>query len=307
MLCWSCGKEIADDAVRCEYCEADVVDAPGLQEMNLAREFIESMDPDMQSELLRVFQSSKNGEEFVNRIMVGDCPKCGSSKTGDCEHDPDVEDITIGRCFECGYLWCTICDSPYSGDICPHCADLEDEFEDELEGELEDALGEGDPELDRYHLLAAEIFGYSFANYRDHLGIGNTRYEQLMPDAARLLEHAVQEDWPASRVAKELFPDDPLDETEAEGFIQACKNALQVLNAEDPSEAFRHAVRQSIEHAIAGGLEGDDAVEKLVTQICFRAADLAVLLELDGQPLARYSRHLRREPNVNYYDGYFDE
>jgi hypothetical protein len=32
------------------------------------------------------------------------------------------------------------------------------------------------PITPREQLLAAEIFGYSFANHRDHLGIGNDRY-----------------------------------------------------------------------------------------------------------------------------------
>ena len=38
--------------------------------------------------------------------------------------------------------------------------------------------------MTREQLLAAEIFGYSFANDQDHLGIGNVRYEQLMPASA---------------------------------------------------------------------------------------------------------------------------
>jgi hypothetical protein len=66
-------------------------------------------------------------------------------------------------------------------------------------------------------------------------------------------------------------------------------------------------VRFSIMAALDTGLHGPEAIEKLVTQICFRAADLAVLLEQEGEPLSRYSRHLRREPDVEYYEGYFDE
>ena len=41
------------------------------------------------------------------------------------------------------------------------------------------------PRLSRAQFLAAEIFGYSYANYQDHLGIGNTRYERLMPERRR--------------------------------------------------------------------------------------------------------------------------
>lgn len=41
--------------------------------------------------------------------------------------------------------------------------------------------------MTRYQLLAAEIFGYSYANYQDHLGIGNIRYDRLMPEEAKKL------------------------------------------------------------------------------------------------------------------------
>ena len=55
------------------------------------------------------------------------------------------------------------------------------------------------------------------------------------------------------------------------------------------------------------GLEDPGDIEKLVMQICYRAADLAYLLKFEGSSLSRYSRHLRRDPGVEYYDGYFDE
>ena len=50
--------------------------------------------------------------------------------------------------------------------------------------------------MNRAQLLAAEIFGYSFANYADHLGIGNVRYERLMPEDVETLETAEREGWP---------------------------------------------------------------------------------------------------------------
>lgn len=33
--------------------------------------------------------------------------------------------------------------------------------------------------MERIHLLAAELYSYSLANYENHLGIGNLRFEQL--------------------------------------------------------------------------------------------------------------------------------
>ena len=55
------------------------------------------------------------------------------------------------------------------------------------------------------------------------------------------------------------------------------------------------------------GLRDENSVEQLVTQICYRAADLGFLLERENKPLARYSRHLRREPGADYSEGYFEE
>jgi hypothetical protein len=157
--------------------------------------------------------------------------------------------------------------------------------------------------MDRLKLLAAELFGYSFANYEDHLGIGNERYERLMPATVETLETAEREGWSVSQIAVELDVDIERAEQLLEGFVRA----RDVVDAANPAEAFRHGVRFSIMNALEEGLEGPEAIENLVTQICFRAADLAVLLEQEGQSLSRYSRHLRREPDVEYGEGYFDQ
>jgi hypothetical protein len=157
--------------------------------------------------------------------------------------------------------------------------------------------------MNRYHLLAAEIYGYSYANYRDHLGIGNIRYDKLMPADARKLERAEAEGWPAKKVARALG----IDVAAAQVALRAFRRARDVVDAENAAESFRWAVRQCIERAVAEGLQDENSVEQLVTQICYRAADLAVLLEREGESLSRYSRHLRREPGVEYGEGYFDE
>ena len=93
------------------------------------------MDPDLTGELRDAFEKSATGEEFVNRIMVGDCPKCGSSNTGDCEGDPEIGDPCIGRCFDCGQLWCCDCEELFknaksTNHDCPVWEDLDLEDED---------------------------------------------------------------------------------------------------------------------------------------------------------------------------------
>lgn len=42
------------------------------------------------------------------------------------------------------------------------------------------------------------------------------------------------------------------------------------------------------------GLKTEEDIEKLVVQICYRAADLAVLLENEKKELSDYSEELRR-------------
>jgi len=145
--------------------------------------------------------------------------------------------------------------------------------------------------MNRYHLLAAEIYGYSYDNYEDHLGI-NIRYDKLMPKDAKLLERAVAEDWPLERIAREL----DRDPDEAAALREAFRAAREVVDAPTPAESFRRAVRQLIKTEVARGLNDDKSIEKLVVQICYRAADLSFLLKRDGEPLSKYSQDLRAEP-----------
>ena len=157
--------------------------------------------------------------------------------------------------------------------------------------------------MDRIQLLAAETFHYSYANYADHLGIGNSRFDRLMPDTVKVLEKAATEGWPLEKLAKEL-DHEPAAATD---LLESFNGAKQIVDAGNPAESFRTGVRFSIRHAVAEGLKDDQTVEQLVTQICYRAADLAYLLKQEGTTLSRYSRHLRREPDTEYYEGYFEK
>jgi hypothetical protein len=157
--------------------------------------------------------------------------------------------------------------------------------------------------MNRYHLLAAEVFGSSYANYQDHLNVRNLRYTKLMPDDARTLERADAEGWPVGEVARVL----KVEPEDAAELVRAFRRARDVVDAKDAATSFRWGVRQSVERALAEGLGDEASVERLVTQICYRAADLAFLLEREGEPLSRYSRELRKEPGVTYYDGDLDE
>jgi len=80
---------------------------------------------------------------LASQIMIFRCPRCGSYnihdcqapeselnqygkeivKTGSkCEVTRKIDDITVGHCDDCGYLWCLLCESEISFDdtICWH-------------------------------------------------------------------------------------------------------------------------------------------------------------------------------------------
>lgn len=109
MLCWSCHKEIGETAKFCPHCEAEVFEAPAEDELKLVQGLLSQMNAELLDELRDAFEKSESGEDFVNRIMIGDCPKCGSSATSDCENDPQIENACIARCTDCGQLWCADC------------------------------------------------------------------------------------------------------------------------------------------------------------------------------------------------------
>ena len=110
MECANCGKDIPDGARMCRFCEARVEPEPTPEEMRAVGEILEQMDPQTREELQDAFRRSSTADEFVNRIFVGDCPNCASENTGDCEDDPEIDNLLVGRCFDCGQLWCTLCD-----------------------------------------------------------------------------------------------------------------------------------------------------------------------------------------------------
>jgi len=99
----------------------------------------DSIPKDVQDELTKALEESSatSVEEFISEIFVGDCPECGSRNTRDCEELPDIDDITIGLCNDCGRLWCTECGRTITkGDVCEHweicekCTRKKDEFGD---------------------------------------------------------------------------------------------------------------------------------------------------------------------------------
>jgi hypothetical protein len=145
--------------------------------------------------------------------------------------------------------------------------------------------------MERRHILAAELYNYSFENYRNHLGIGHDRFETLMPQDAALLERAQTEQWPDDQIAKML----EVDLEEVPRWRLKYMRAKSIVDAANPAESFRFGVRFSLQDALEKGMASSEDIEDLVSQICYRASDMAVLLELQGESLTQYSDTLRQE------------
>jgi hypothetical protein len=143
--------------------------------------------------------------------------------------------------------------------------------------------------MSKDQLLAAETFSYSYANYDDHLGIGNVRFDKLMPNDIKVLQTAEKKGWDIGQIANKL----ELKIEDAEKLIQQYTRAKEIVFAPNAATSFQIGVRHSIENALEKGLSTTEDINELVEQICYRAADLAYLLDMEGKELSDYSEHLR--------------
>ena len=149
------------------------------------------------------------------------------------------------------------------------------------------------PIMTREQILAAEVFSYSFANYANHLGIGNLRFDKYMPETVRLLARAEAEGWTDERLAKEI----EVDLENVPAWRRRYREALEIADAPTPAQAFRNGVRQALALEFKRHQLSDSELESAVTQVCYRAADLSYLLQIRREPLEKYSEELRREAN----------
>ncbi len=149
--------------------------------------------------------------------------------------------------------------------------------------------------MERKHFLAAEIYGYSYDNYDGHLEAQNARFTQLMPADVETLRTAVEENWDDATLAKAL----DVDQAKAEFWRQLYRDAVTIVDAESRVQAFRTALRVSIRTALKEGLADEASIERLVTQVCYRVADLSYLLQRENRPLWQYSEQLREETEAD--------
>jgi hypothetical protein len=145
--------------------------------------------------------------------------------------------------------------------------------------------------MERKHILAAELYSYSFENYRNHLGISNDRFETLVPQDAILLERAESERWSDDQIANEL----EVERDSVPEWRQKFMRTKSVVDAADPAESFRIGVRFSIQDALENSISSSEDIYGLVTQICYRTSDMSVLPGLREESLSKYSDALRQE------------
>lgn len=156
MKCWNCLKEIPEAAKWCNFCESSQNYRPtgSAKELEVASEVL---DPAAIMELKIMAASAETFEEFEAMVFSGDCPACGSSKTEDCENDPEINSILFSRCKECGVVYCPDCGRIYNKGVetatdndCPTCGNQEEE-------EMEFDEDETDEETDAFTIEEREI------------------------------------------------------------------------------------------------------------------------------------------------------
>jgi hypothetical protein len=73
----------------------------------------EFLPDNIQDSLKNAVEMHRNKERTAWQVLLGSCPHCGDKNTMDCSLVKDLNDITVGLCNTCGYLWCLECDAPF--------------------------------------------------------------------------------------------------------------------------------------------------------------------------------------------------
>jgi len=136
--------------------------------------------------------------------------------------------------------------------------------------------------------MAKTYFLCCHANYADHLGI-NPRFDEYMPNDIDIIEKVVK----AGQGIKELANELDVEENIAQQILSSYTTAKEIVYAETAESSFRKGVKSSILLSLESGLKSEEDIDNLVNQICYRASDLAYLLDLEDKELSDYSEALR--------------
>lgn len=158
----------------------------------------------------------------------------------------------------------------------------DDEFDDDWPAPVS-----SEPQMERVHEIAADVFGYSLYHYADRLE--NPRFGRLMPDDVRLLQQARKDGWSVDQVARRL----ERDEEVAERMMRLFEDADAVVQAPTPAAGYLLAVQKTIRRVVPE--LSDERVTELAGQIGYATADLAYRLDRDGSRLSDFRDTLRFE------------
>ncbi len=73
------------------------------------RDLLASLPQDVIDYVKMVAERSQSQEDFLRLIFVGDCPRCNSSNSVQCDNVTGIENPTLGLCVDCGFVWCLEC------------------------------------------------------------------------------------------------------------------------------------------------------------------------------------------------------
>jgi hypothetical protein len=150
-------------------------------------------------------------------------------------------------------------------------------------------------QMERKHFLAAQIYGYSYSYYADNLDQENVRFTTLMPEEVDILEQAERENWEPQQLAEALG----IEPVKIDIWQELYRTSKSIVDAGSCIDSFRASLRSILQTAVREGLESDDVIERVVTQICFKTADLAYLLTLEQKELSDYTDPLRQTVGVD--------
>lgn len=143
--------------------------------------------------------------------------------------------------------------------------------------------------MERVHYLAAEIFGYSYDHYQEKIEMGHTRFTKYMPEDVMVMELAEKTNWSDKELADKL----DIDLDKAVDYKKALINAKRIVDAENSMKSYIEGVKESIDSVVESGIENEQDINKLVSQILYRTADFGFLLKNEGDELWQYSEMLR--------------
>ncbi len=140
--------------------------------------------------------------------------------------------------------------------------------------------------LTRKELLAAETFDYGYVQYRDYQsGSGDSWLNDI-----DTLERAEREGWEPSRIAQATN----ICEGDLWHYLRNFRDGKKIVNAPNPAEGFRRAVRCAIQSNLEFGTFDE---EILVSYFGRRMSDLGYCVDMEGRSITYYLSELCPEEN----------